>query len=759
MLKLNSFSLFFVFIAFFYFSEINLAAKKPKAVEKKISKIHQEAIEALIKSPDRTITLSKEALKLAQEKELKKLIAKSFYIQGRGYFEIGNIKKSTDSHNEALSIFTEIKDYKAIAKVNEYLAYLYRQRARYNTSINHYRLAIDAYKEIQDTVKWASALNNVANIHWQKGLYDRALIEQTECLNLRKKIDDEKGMSMSYNNLAVIYKDQGRYDLALEYLLNSLELEERLNDKKGIAYTVNLIGSVHWNLGNYNEALEFYQRSLKIRQELGDKEGVAASMVSIGNTCKKMRMYNISLQYFQNALENFEDLGQQNNVAFCMNEIATAYSNLEMYDKAVDYYQQTLKLREERGDKILIANTLKNIGITYKKMKKYNYAIDNYNKALNIFSSLNNKPGQLTIESYKGNIFKDTENNLKALNHYLKSYSLASEISDFDNLLYTSKQIADIYYKIKNYKLASDYLKTHIKIQDSIANKALALEVEKKIAQYEVDKKEEEISYINKINKLEFSRQEAVIKRKNWITNILFGGLLVILFFLIVLFLQKKKVNLTNSELKNEKDKSERLLLNVLPVKVADDLKTFGSSQPELFSNVTIFFSDLVNFTEISSELKPKDLIDELNNLFTRFDEIMIKHGCERIKTIGDAYLSVCGMPDPEPDNAERIIRAAIDIMDYVNERNINNFVEWKIRVGIHTGNVVGGIVGSRKYIYDIFGDSVNIASRMETNSEAMHINVSEATYNIVKSKFDFVERPPIKVKGKGNMKMFYLQF
>jgi class 3 adenylate cyclase/tetratricopeptide (TPR) repeat protein len=562
---------------------------------------------------------------------------------------------------------------------------------------------------------------------------------------------------MSYNNIAVIYKDQGRYDLSLEYLLKSLELEEALNDKRGIAYTVNLIGSVHWNLGNYNEALDFYQRSLKLRKELGDKEGVAASMVSIGNTCKKMGMYSISLQYFQNALENFEDLKQENNIAFCLNEIATAYSNLQVYDKAVDYYLRTLKLREKRGDRVLIANTLKNLGITYKKMEKYNLALDYYNKALSVFNEINNKNGQLTIESYKGNIYRETKNDLKALSHYLKSFEISSEISDFTNMLYTTKQIAEIYYNLKNFKQASDYLIKNIELKDSIANKSIAVEVEKKIAKYTVDKKEEEIAYINKINQLEFSRQESLIKRKNWITNLLFGGLLVILFFLIVLFMQKKKVNLTNTELKHEKDKSDRLLLNVLPYKVANDLKLYGYSEPELFENVTIFFSDLVNFTETSTELKPKHLIGELNALFTRFDEIMEKHGCERIKTIGDAYLAVCGMPDPEPENAERIINAGLEIIDFIKERNKTNFVDWDIRIGVHTGRVVGGIVGTRKYIYDVFGDAVNTASRMETNSEGMRINISETTYNHVKNKFSFIERPAIEVKGKGEMRMFFV--
>lgn len=209
--------------------------------------------------------------------------------------------------------------------------------------------------------------------------------------------------------------------------------------------------------------------------------------------------------------------------------------------------------------------------------------------------------------------------------------------------------------------------------------------------------------------------------------------------------------------LKVEKEKSEKLLLNILPEKVAEELKEKGTSDPQSFKNVTVFFSDFVNFTEKSEQMTPGELLAELNEMFTRFDEIMESHRCQRIKTIGDAYLAVCGMPDEDPYNALNIVKAALEIRQYLIKRKAEKGSNWEVRIGIHTGDVVGGIVGIRKYIYDVFGDSVNTASRMEAHADPMTINISETTFDAVKDEFNCTQRDSIEVKGKGQMTMYFV--
>jgi len=216
-------------------------------------------------------------------------------------------------------------------------------------------------------------------------------------------------------------------------------------------------------------------------------------------------------------------------------------------------------------------------------------------------------------------------------------------------------------------------------------------------------------------------------------------------------FLQRKNIEL-------EKRTSDKLLLNILPASVAEDLKITGKTLPREFDNVTVFFSDIIEFTKLSAKLEPGILIDTLNELFTAFDNIMEKYNCERIKTIGDAYMAVSGMPEEDPRHAENIARAAREIIDYCKRRNRSQAIKLHIRIGIHSGKVVGGVVGIKKYIYDVFGSTINIASRMETYSESMRINISETTYALLKTTFTCTKREAIPVKGVGKMHMYFLK-
>ena len=226
--------------------------------------------------------------------------------------------------------------------------------------------------------------------------------------------------------------------------------------------------------------------------------------------------------------------------------------------------------------------------------------------------------------------------------------------------------------------------------------------------------------------------------------------------------LEMAEANLQLLELKEqveqEKERSDRLLLNILPERVATDLKEKGSSIPECFDNVTVFFSDIVNFTRLTGTIDPAEVICELSDLFTGFDKIFKRNHCERIKTIGDAYLGVSGMPEPDEKHASNILKAAFEAMAFLEKRNATHPMKWQMRMGVHSGRVVGGIVGIEKYIYDVFGDTINTAARMEHYSEPMKINVSSETYLLARDHFNFKERGSVEVKGKGMITMYFLE-
>ncbi len=222
---------------------------------------------------------------------------------------------------------------------------------------------------------------------------------------------------------------------------------------------------------------------------------------------------------------------------------------------------------------------------------------------------------------------------------------------------------------------------------------------------------------------------------------------------------QKEEIEKQHEELKLEKHKSDDLLRNILPQEVADELKANGTTAAKHYDNVTVLFTDFVNFTKAGERMSPQELIDELHACFKAFDDVMGKYGIEKIKTIGDAYLAVCGLPTSDTLHAEHMLQAAVEINAFMADRMANLGAErtFRIRIGVHSGSVVAGIVGVKKFAYDIWGDTVNTAARMEQHGEAGKINISQTTYELVKDKFTCEYRGEVEAKGKGVMKMYFV--
>jgi adenylate cyclase len=239
-----------------------------------------------------------------------------------------------------------------------------------------------------------------------------------------------------------------------------------------------------------------------------------------------------------------------------------------------------------------------------------------------------------------------------------------------------------------------------------------------------------------------------------------FAGLLIIIFVVTMVMENASISSLMNVE--KEQKRSDDLLLNILPDEIANELKNNGKSEPRNFEKATILFADIKNFTQISSTMKPHQLIKELEIIFGGFDEIIEKHNIEKIKIIGDAYMCVGGIPEANDTNPIDVVKAAIEMQQFIakmsGERKTSNLQDYQIRIGINTGPIVAGIVGSKKFAYDVWGDAVNLASRMESNGEADKINISEATYQLVKDQFHCTERGLIDAKGKGEVRMYFVE-
>lgn len=209
--------------------------------------------------------------------------------------------------------------------------------------------------------------------------------------------------------------------------------------------------------------------------------------------------------------------------------------------------------------------------------------------------------------------------------------------------------------------------------------------------------------------------------------------------------------------LNHERQRTHNIIKGYLPESVVKEILNDGFVKPRRYKEVSVLFADLVDFTTTTNSMSPKCMFNELNSLFPAFDEIMHYHGCEKIKTIGDAYLASCGFPEAEPLHAVKLARAAVDMINFVSLRNKKHPTRWRLRIGIHSGDMFAGLIGRENYHFDVFGDTINTAARMQQHADPMQINLSEKTNELVRDYFKTIERVPLKVKGKGVQKMFYL--
>ena len=310
------------------------------------------------------------------------------------------------------------------------------------------------------------------------------------------------------------------------------------------------------------------------------------------------------------------------------------------------------------------------------------------------------------------------------------------------------KDLARAYKLTGDYRLAMENYQNYILIRDSVFSKENEKKLVKTELQNDYDKKHLADSLKTaekeKVNTLQLQRQRSYTYMGISIALLLVG----FSFFMLR----------NNKLLGKEKKRSDDLLLNILPDEVANELKTKGSSAARHYEDVTVLFTDFVNFTTAGEKMSPQALIDELHTCFKTFDEITGKYNIEKIKTIGDAYLAVAGLPQADTKHAENMVRAAIEINRFMVSRYAHlGDKTFEVRIGIHSGSVVAGIVGVKKFAYDIWGDTVNTAARMEQSSEAGKINISETTYQLVKDKFTCEYRGEIDAKNKGMLKMYFV--
>ena len=339
---------------------------------------------------------------------------------------------------------------------------------------------------------------------------------------------------------------------------------------------------------------------------------------------------------------------------------------------------------------------------------------------------------------------------------YDKSHDLATQglenvqrIGSKELISKASRVLADLDYRLENYKEAYEHQAMNMQYKDSMDVETVDMN--------RLVRAQAELEAVQANSKLEVQ----ALQRKREQTALWAVGITALLLTIIAFGSYKRYrfVKNTNQIISEERDRSDNLLQNILPKQTAMELKKLGRVRAQRFDEVTVMFTDFKGFTSHAESMDPEKLVKSIDYYFSHFDTIMDKYGLEKIKTVGDAYMCASGLPYPSEDHAYRILEAALEIIEFVEaakKEDSKEHVRFDIRIGINSGPVVAGVVGTKKFAYDIWGDTVNIASRMESASDVGKINISENTYEIVKDQFDCEYRGNIEVKNRGKLNMYF---
>ena len=607
---------------------------------------------------------------------------------------------------------------------------------------------IDSLQAILKTAGEDTSKVNALNLLSYELLYsnvDTTIYYANLAKDLAEKLDYSKGAAGAYLRLGQAYNSLGNYDQSQLFLSKALthSIEKRTT---AIIY-VN-IGINHYEMSNYPEALKNYFTGLKIFEEIGDKKAIGSVYNNIANIYTDMGNYDEALKNHLAARKIREANNDKRGIAGSYLNIGNIYFYQGNYNDALNNYFEAKKMYEALGDKTEIALAYDHIGVIYKNQQKYEEALKNYFAALNIQNEIGEKDGMAISYTNIGTTYVESGKASEGKEWLMKGLQLAKEIGIKTTIQDSYRGLAGADSALGNYKDAYAHHKMYILYRDSIANKENTEKIVQQKMQYEFDKKETQSKAEQEITKKELQKQKLV-------RNSFIAGFAVVLLFAILFLGQRNKIN-------KEKKRSDELLLNILPDEVANEIKQSGRSQPKTFSMVTVMFTDFVDFTRVSQNISAELLVAELDHCFSAFDKMLQKYKIEKIKTVGDAYLAASGLPVSNFTHATDMVNVAIEIRNFMLERKkekeLKGEIPFQIRIGIHTGPVVAGIVGVKKYAYDIWGDTVNVAARMEQNSEAGKVNMSGSTYELVKDKFNCVHRGKIQAKNKGEIDMYFVE-
>ena len=558
--------------------------------------------------------------------------------------------------------------------------------------------ALELHKQ-NDTIRVTLLLDLGMKIWNDNHIKGKSLVQ--EGIDLSVKLNWKKGEVLGLLNRSSLMSRDNLLDEAMEDALNALKINEKIKDRQMMASIYSRLAITNNAIGDRNSAEAYALKNLELSKELKDEKRILNSM----------------------------------------SVLAEIYGGMQDWETTQKYLDEGLRLAIAQNDKYYLGRILMTMSDKEQYFKNYKEAKRYLLQNLSIQKEINDHGGVAYIESQLSLM-------LANLNEKDSAYYYANDALQITRQFNLKEQPPDLYYALyytaymfQDYKNA---LRNHL-IYDSLRAENYNMETGRKL----------------EMTKNRFQQEKKDIRQRNQ-RYINLAGALGFLLIVAGLWSRLSYIRRTTAIIKQEKERSESLLLNILPVEIANELKAKGSADAKMYDEVTVMFTDFKGFTQISEKLTPTELVAEIDTCFNAFDNIISRYDIEKIKTIGDSYMCAGGLPVANKSHAEDIVNFALEIQKYMaghlQQQKSEGKEPFLLRIGIHTGPVVAGIVGVKKFSYDIWGDTVNIASRMQSSGEAGKINISFSTYELVKEKFSCTFRGKIEAKNKGMIDMYFLE-
>lgn len=670
--------------------------------------------------------------------------------------------------------------------------------ARYeaDSALAYARLQLRQGKEMKSQAKEIQAWLALATLFYDGSQYEEALASLDSCLAPPLRDSSPDKLPDIYRMYGIVHEAQGNPSRSLEYFTLSHDASVKNGDSVGLSKALNSLGISHqYYLGNYQKAIDYYLRAIAINKALGRTAGLGNNYYNLSGSYYSLGNTVLAIEYQLEALKQFERTRDTVGIQDAYNTIGNTYSLQNDFEKAMEYFNKSLELSQHTHDRVSEALVRINIGNLKLAQGLFPEAGEQLGEGVRILEQIGNNNyldhGYLNLGKY----YLKTGNPQQAKIELEKAVRLAGEDQDDAALASALAGLGAVAYEAGNYRQSLAYLKEGIPHARKLDNKEALSDIYEHM--YKVyaalgDLRNELDSYRNYIGyrdslfdmqsirattrqemEFQFSRKqledslafahqqelnELAIRRGRSQRNFALIGMLVLVLSTGLIYRQYRFT-------RKARKRSDELLLNILPAEVAQELKTNGKAEARNYEMVSILFTDFQGFTQQASLLPANELLREINQCFEAFDRIMERYGIEKIKTIGDSYMAAGGLPVPSPQSCKNTIRAALEMQEFITQRALREQaggrIPFSMRLGIHTGPVVAGIVGVKKFQYDLWGDTVNTASRLESYGEVGRVNISQTSYELVRDDPDFIFEPrgKIQVKGKGNLDMYYVRW